>query len=226
MNRVAVARPMDACEKLLLSGPESLSDIELLTFFIQESSKQSPLELALEWMKKMGNLRDIINSDLKKYLQVSGLKSETFLQLQAAREISRRSDFIKLKKLCKISSTADSAIFLKRKLRDKRNEIVAALFLDSQYRLISYEELFHGSINATTVFTRPIIEKVLEHNAAALILAHNHPSGESKPSSHDLKLTRRIERALALVETKLLDHLVVGDNEIYSIMNHSSADCH
>ncbi len=101
----------------------------------------------------------------------------------------------------------------------------AALFLDSQHRVLAYEELFTGTINSATVHSRPIIERVLKLNAAAIILAHNHPSGLSDASHHDVEITERIRQALDLVDARLLDHLVIGDNEIYSIMSAMKWTC-
>ena len=101
-----------------------------------------------------------------------------------------------------------------------------ALFLDNQNRIITYEELFTGTINSATIHARPIIERALKLNAAGLILAHNHPSGVSDASQHDLAVTQRLQEALQLVDLKLLDHLVIGDNEVFSIMNSMKWVCH
>jgi DNA repair protein RadC len=147
------------------------------------------------------------------------------VQLQAAREICRRSDFITLQKETQLLNSEQTCAFLKRQLRDKKNEVFSALFLDSQHRLLAYEALFMGTINATTVHVRPIIERTLKLNAAALIIAHNHPSGLSDASHHDFAVTERIQQALDLVDARLLDHFVVGDNEIYSIMSTMKWSC-
>ena len=134
--------------------------------------------------------------------------------------------FIHLQKDIQITNSKQTYTFLKKKLRDYKNETFAALFLDNQNRVIAYEELFSGTINAATVHPRPIIERVLQLNAAAVILAHNHPSGASEASHQDLTVTARIRDALDLVDARLLDHIIIGDNEVYSIMAESKWVCH
>lgn len=149
-----------------------------------------------------------------------------YLQLQAAKEICRRSDFIHLQKTPLLNNSIETHTFLKRQLRDRKQETFVALFLDSQYRVISYEELFFGTINAASVHLRPIVERALALNAAAIIVAHNHPSGLSDPSDQDKLVTQRLREALELVDITLVDHLVVGDNEVYSIFSQEKWLCH
>lgn len=141
-----------------------------------------------------------------------------YVQLQAIKELCHRSDFIALQKETQITNTQQTYAYLKKRLRDYKNETFAALFLDNQHRIIAYEELFSGTINSATIHTRPIVERVLQLNAAALILAHNHPSGLSDASYEDIAVTERIREALELIDTRLLDHIVIGDNEVYSII--------
>lgn len=211
--------PLRVREKLLDSGAHSLSDAELLAVFISSgNAKKSCVELAQELLKQFGDLRSILNASLNNFSQVSGLGIVRYSQLQAARELCRRSDFISLQKEIQLTNAKQTGVFLKRKLRDKKNETLAALFLDSQYRVLTYEELFQGSINATSIHPRPIIERAITLNAAALVIAHNHPSGISDASPEDIQTTETLQQALKLVDVHLLDHLVIGDNEVYSIM--------
>lgn len=211
--------PFNLREKLLAKGVKSLSDPELLAVFISSGNRQkSCLQLAYELLAHLGDLRSVVNSDLQHFKQVTGLGEVRYLQLQAVIEICRRSDFIQLQKEFQIKNSHQAYHFLKKRLRDYKNETFAALFLDSQNRLVAYEELFSGTINAVTVYIRPIIELVFKYNAAALILAHNHPSGLSMASPQDLTLTQHLQEALSLIDVKLLDHIVIGDNEVYSII--------
>lgn len=213
-------RGLHVREQLLTRGAQSLSDSELLAVFISSGSgKRSCLQLAHDLIKHLGDMRAVLNTDLETFQQVPGLGLVRYVQLQAAKELCRRSDFICLQRDTQLLNSKQTYAFLKRQLRDKKNEVFAALFLDSQYRVLAYEELFTGSINAATVHSRPIIERVLKLNAAAIILAHNHPSGLSDASPHDMDVTERVRQALELVDARLLDHLVIGDNEIYSIMS-------
>ncbi len=226
MSVQPATRGLHVREKLLTQGAESLSDTELLAVFISSGSgKRSCVQLAHDLIKHLGDMRAVLNTDLPTFEQVPGLGLVRYVQLQAAREICRRSDFITLKKETQLLDSQQTYAFLKRQLRDKKNEVFAALFLDSQHRLLAYEELFTGTINATTVHSRPIIERTLKLNAAALIIAHNHPSGLSDASHHDVVITERIQQALELVDARLLDHLVIGDNEVYSIMSTMKWSC-
>lgn len=214
------SRGLNVREKLLTFGPQSLSDIELLAVFISSGSAQrSCMQLAHDLIQHFGDIRSVLTTDLKTFQQIPGLGLVRYVQFQAAREMANRSDFIDLKKETQLHSSQQTITFLKRQLRDKKNEVFAALFLDSQHRVLAYEELFMGTINSAMVHPRPIIERILKLNAAAVILAHNHPSGVSDASHHDLEVTERMRQALELIDTRLLDHLVIGDNEVYSIMN-------
>lgn len=220
-------QPLRLREKLTTIGAKNLSDAELLAIFISSgNSKKNCLQLANELISQVGDLRAILNADLKTFQQVSGLGLVRHLQLQAAREICLRSDFISLKKNIQVTNSEETHAFIKRQLRDRKNETFAALFLDSQHGVISYEELFHGTINAASVYVRPLVARALALNAASIIVAHNHPSGTPKPSKNDLKVTERLRAALELVDICLLDHLVIGDNDVFSITNQTSMRCH
>ena len=227
MTSLPLAQPLRLREKLLRQGAESLSDAELLAVFISSGNGQkSCLHLAFELLKHLGDLRAILNADQHSFIQVSGLGLVRYAQLQAVREICRRSDFIGLQKDIQLTNTEQTHRYLKRQLRDKKNETFVALFLDNQHRVLAYEELFTGTINRASVHPRPIVERVLRLNAAALILAHNHPSGLSDASEQDRQVTERLRHALDLVDVRLLDHLIIGDNEVYSIMNQMKWPCH
>lgn len=226
MTSQPVARDHRVREKMLLCGAEALSDTELLTIFISSgNANKSCVQLAHDLTTQVGDVRAIVNSDPKTFQQVSGLGIVRYLQLQAIRELCRRSDFISLKKNTSLSNTQEAYTFIKRQLRDKKNETFVALFLDSQHRVLTYEPLFTGTINKTSIYPRPIITRALALNAAAMIIAHNHPSGVSDPSPEDITATTRLQKALALVDVVLLDHLVIGDNEVYSIKSRIKFPC-
>jgi len=214
-------------EKLLTDGVKALSDTELLAVFISSgSSKRSCFQLASDLVNHLGDLRAVLNAEPQNFQQIQGLGAVRYLQLQAVKEICRRSDLISLKKESTLNNTRQTHAFLKRCLRDKKYETFVGLFLDSQHRVLAYEELFHGTINSASVHPRPIIDRVLKLNAAAVILAHNHPSGISDASIEDIAATDRMRQALDLVDARLLDHLVIGDNEVYSIMHQAKWICH
>ncbi len=214
-------------EKLITSGANTLSDAELLAAFISSgSAKRSCIQLAHDLIKRFGNMRTLLNADLSSFQQVPGLGLVRYVQLQAVREICCRSDFISLQNQTQLTNSKQACTFLKRKLRDKKNETFVALFLDNHYRLLTYEELFTGTINTASVHLRPIMERILSLNAAAVILAHNHPSGLCDASEQDNVLTQHVLQALKLIDVELLDHLVIGDNEVYSILHQLKWKCH
>jgi DNA repair protein RadC len=226
MTVVQPTRQLDLREKLLTNGVETLSDTELLAVFISSGSgKKSCLQLAFDLIKHLGDLRAVLNADPQSFKKVHGLGDVRYVQLQAVKEICRRSDFIYLQKETQITNSKQTYAYLKKRMRDYKNETFAALFLDNQHRIIAYEELFSGTINSATVHPRPIVERVLQLNAASVILAHNHPSGVSDASYQDLAVTERIRNALELVDARLLDHIVIGDNEVYSIIAESKSVC-
>lgn len=219
--------PLRLREKLATLGPDNLSDTELLAIFISSGSgKKSCLQLAQELIRHCGDLRAVINADPQTFKKINGLGDVRYLQIQAAREICRRSDFIALQKDTQLSNSQATFTFMKRQLRDQKNETFAALFLDNQHRVISYEELFHGTINSSSVHARPLVQRSLTLNAAAVIIAHNHPSGLPDPSQDDINVTQRLRHALDLIDVRLLDHLIIGDNEVYSIMSKTKWTCH
>lgn len=226
MTVVQSTRQLDLRERLLINGVQSLSDTELLAIFISSGSgKKSCVQLAADLLKQLGDLRAVLNADQHSFKQVHGLGDVRYVQLQAVKEICKRSDFIQLQKDTQITNSKQTYAFLKKRLRDYKNETFAALYLDNQHRIIAYEELFSGTINTATIYPRPIVDRVLQLNAAAIILAHNHPSGISDASHQDIAVTERIRDALELVDARLLDHIVIGDNEVYSIMAENKWIC-
>ena len=227
MTNTPSVPPLRLREKLAIQGAKHLTDTELLAVFSSSGSgKRTCLQLADDLMKHVGDLRTILNATPKTFQEVNGLGIVRYLQLQAAREICIRSDFIKLQKDIHLPNAYETHAFIKRQLRDRQNETFVALFFDSQHRVISYEELFQGTINSASVHPRPIVQRVLAVNAAAIIVAHNHPSGLCNASPQDLEITLRLRHALELVDVELLDHLIIGDNEVFSIVSQTKWDCH
>ncbi|TAL64501.1 MAG: JAB domain-containing protein [Legionella sp.] len=227
MKNVQPKQQLHLREKLLTYGVQAMSDTELLAVFISSGSgKKSCFQLANDLVDHLGDLRGVLNADPQNFKQIQGLGEVRYVQLQAVKEICRRSDFIQLQKEICLNNSHQTHVFLKRRLRDKKYETFVALFLDNQNRVLAYEELFHGTINSASVHPRPIVERVLRLNAAAVILAHNHPSGHSDASEEDMVVTQRLRQALDLIDTRLLDHLVIGDNEVYSIVHKAKWNCH
>lgn len=204
-------------EKLLARGPGFLSDAELLAIFLRTGvAGKTAVDLARELLGRFGSLRELLAADPESLVGIPGLGPAKYVQLQAALEIGRRFLGEKLIRGEALNSSQDTKHFLQAQLRDRESEVFCCLFLDNRHRVLSFEELFRGTLNGTAVYPREILKRALKHNAAAVILAHNHPSGVAEPSRADELLTTRLKEALALVDVRLLDHLVVGDGEMVS----------
>ena len=204
-------------EKLLQQGPAALSDAELLAIFIRTGVPgQTAVDVARTLLGRFGGLRELLAASPEELCETPGLGDAKYVQLQASIEIGRRFLAEKLKRDIALNSTQDTKYFLQAQLRDRQHEVFCVLFLDNRHRVLAFEELFRGTLNGTAVYPREIVKRALKHNAAAVILVHNHPSGVAEPSRADETLTQRLKEALALVDVRLLDHLVIGDGETVS----------
>jgi len=204
-------------EKMLLRGSAALSDAELLAIFLRTGiAGKSAVDLARDLLLEFGGLRWILEADREDFCRGRGLGDAKFCQLQAVLEMGRRH----LSESLDTGSVLDSPDLVRRyltcQLRHRQQEVFAALFLDSQNRLLRYEELFFGSVASASVYPREVVKKALALNAAALILCHNHPSGIAEPSDADERITKKLVAALDLVDIRVLDHMVVGDAEVVS----------
>jgi len=204
-------------EKLLSHGPQSLTDAELLAILLRTGTQgMNVLELADFLLREFGTLRSLFSSSKDHFCQHKGLGEAKYVQMQAALEITQRYLAETLKRGEALTSPQQTQLYLSCVLRDRQREAFYILFLDNQHRVIQDEILFEGTIDAASVYPREVVKRALHHNAAALILAHNHPSGIAEPSQADRRITNRLTDALALVDIRILDHFVVGDGEIVS----------
>jgi DNA repair protein RadC len=204
-------------EKLLGLGAEALSDAELLAVFVRSGVRgHTALDVSRALLTRFGDLRATLDADREAFCRVPGLGDAGFVALQAALELGRRYLESRLRRGTPLSSPTDTRRFLTARLRRHEHEVFACLFLDNRHRLIHFEELFHGTVNGASVHPRVIAKRALHHNAAAVIIAHNHPSGVAEPSHADRAITDRIRDAMALIDVRLMDHFVVGDGEIVS----------
>jgi DNA repair protein RadC len=198
-------------EKLLTKGPQSLSDAELLAIFLRIGVKgKSAVELARELLKRFGSLTALIGADLEGFTQINGLGAAKYVQLQAAVEMARRALAQEIKSGVNLSSPQAVRDYLRLTLQHKPVEVFMAILLDAQNRVIAAEELFTGTLTQTSVYPREVVKTALKHNAAAIIFAHNHPSGVAEPSRADEVLTQALKRALDTVDVRVLDHFIVG----------------
>jgi DNA repair protein RadC len=204
-------------EKLLSRGPSHLTDAELLAIFLRTGcAGKSAVDLARDLLQRFGSLRALLEAGQKEFCNAHGLGPAKFAQLQAVLEMAKRHLAEQLTREHVFTNVDNVRHFLTAQLRHKPHEVFAALFLDNQHRLLHYQELFHGTIDGASVYPREVVKRVLQVNAAAIIFAHNHPSGVSEPSQADRHITTQLRDALALVDVRVLDHFVVGDGEITS----------
>ena len=199
-------------EKLLQLGADALSESELLAIFLRTGTRgHSALDIARELLTHFGSLRALLVSTQQQALARPGLGPARYAALQAALELARRHYQELILSGPAMNNPDAVREFVRMKLRDLQHEVFCCLYLDNRHRVISFEELFRGTIDGATVHPREVVKSALASNAAAVILAHNHPSGVAEPSQADELITRRLKEALALVDIRLLDHLVVGD---------------
>jgi DNA repair protein RadC len=199
-------------EKLLEKGAAALTDAELLAILLRTGTPgHSAVDLARELLKSFQSLRKLIASDRQRFCAARGLGPARFAELQAVVEIGRRQLSETLHAGPCLASPRTTRDFLATRLRDLEHEVFCVLYLDKRHRLIQFEELFRGTIDGASVHPREVVKLALQKNSAAVIIAHNHPSGVAEPSQADELITQRVKAALALVDIRLLDHIIIGD---------------
>ena len=207
-------------EKLLRKGPEALSDAELVALFVRSGTRgRTAVDLARVAIVASGGLRGLLDLPWEDFCRLPGFGPARYVELQACLEIGRRHLATQLDRGEPLNSPDDTSRFLMAKLRHYPFEVFSCLFLDNRHRVIEFEELFRGTIDGTSVHPREVVRRALNHNAAAVIFAHNHPSGVAEPSHADRVITDRLISALAMVEVTVIDHLVVGDGECVSFVD-------
>lgn len=203
-------------EKLLQRGAQALTNAELLAIFLRTGTRgKTALDLAQDLLREFGDLRSLLGADQMQFCQAKGLGDAKYVQLQACVEMSRRYLRECLERGDALSSPDDTRNFLMSELSGRTYEVFSCLFLDNKHRVIKFEELFYGTIDGASVYPREVVRRALQHNAAALILAHNHPSGIAEPSQADIAITKKLKEAMSLIDVRVLDHFVIGDG--YSV---------
>lgn len=206
-------------EKLAQLGAAHLSDAELLAVLLGTGNQEhNALELSHHLQNHFGGLRGIFSASFSEFTEYCGLGLAKYARLQAGLELSRRHLQEEIMHHGPIKAAKDVKSFLLASLRKHSNEVFACFFLNRQHQLIAFEELFRGTLTYTSIHPREFIKRALHHNAAAVMLAHNHPSGDPTPSVADRSVTDTLQHCLALIEIKLLDHLIVGGTALYSVM--------
>ncbi|MBT8085653.1 MAG: DNA repair protein RadC [Woeseia sp.] len=204
--------------RLVKGGASGLSDAELLTAVLQLGSPYEVASgLSARLLNRFGSLRALLSADVPALQREPGVGAARSALLSAIPDLARRYYEQSLPVGEAIRSPTDTEAFLTAKLRDLPHEIFCCLYLDNRHRVLRFETLFRGTIDGTSVYPREVVKQALAANAAAIILAHNHPSGVAEPSQADERITRRLKAALDLVDIRLLDHLVVGDGSCTSL---------
>ncbi|WP_223668699.1 RadC family protein [Kangiella shandongensis] len=208
-------------ERLLRHGATSLSDAELLAIFLRTGTKgYNAVELSRHLLNEFGGLRQLLGASLKEFTQQPGMGAAKYCQLQASLELSKRYLQQNLRLNHSFSNPEQVKQFLSITLGHHKREQFMVLFLNNQHQLLSQDTLFQGTINSSEVHPRVVVEKALSYHAAAVILAHNHPSGCIDPSPSDRHITDKIQQALELMDIRTLDHIIIAHNKSYSFAEH------
>lgn len=208
-------------ERLIKHGAHILSDAELLAVFLRVGvSGKTAVDLGREMIAHFGSLNGLFAASLTEFSKLHGLGPAKYAQLQAVMELARRSISEELQVGEVLSSPSAVKQYLQLLLAKKPYESFAVLFLDVKNRLLAAEELFRGTLTHTSVYPREVVKAALAHNAASLILAHNHPSGAPEPSAADRALTGALKQALGLVDIRVLDHFIVAGRHVHSFAEH------
>src|SRR5262245_3925922 len=198
-------------EKLIAQGAGVLTDPELVAIFLRTGVRgRSAVDLARDLMNRFGSLSALLAADAAAMCSVTGLGTAKAAQLAAVMEVARRVLKEKLERGAALGSPQAVRDYLRLKLQERPHEIFVGVFLDAQNRVLAVEELFRGTLTQTSVYPREVVKRALYHNAAAVIFAHNHPSGIAEPSRSDETLTDAVKQSLALVDVKVLDQFVIG----------------
>jgi DNA repair protein RadC len=202
-------------EKLLSRGADALSDAELLAIFLRTGVRgRTAVDLARELLAGFGGLKHLLSASETEFCQQHGLGRAKYAQLQAVLEMARRHLMESLQRGDALCSPQQTRHYLSAQLQGCAQEVFACLFLDNRNRVISFDKMFYGTIDGASVYPREVVKLALKKNAAAVIFAHNHPSGIAEPSGADEHITRKLKEALALVDIRVLDHLIIGDTVV------------
>lgn len=211
----ALERPR---EKLIARGAQTLSDAELLAIFLRVGVRgKTAVDLARDLLNEYGGLRRLLELPCQQFCKSHGLGHAKYAQLQAVLEMGRRHLQETIIRADVMTNPTATRQYLIARLRQYQQEVFACLFLDTKHRVISFDELFHGSIDNATIYPREVVKRALDHNAAAVIFAHNHPSGVAEPSQADRHSTLQLIKALDLIQVRVLDHFIIGEERVVSM---------
>jgi len=218
MNHQPARVDLEPREKILLRGAATLSEVELLAILFQRGAQaHASMRFCDRLLSRFGGIRPLLSADSKDLSAALGVGTARLSILRALPELATRFFEASLPVGEAIRSPADTEQFLQARLRDLPHELFCCVYLDNRHRVLRFAEMFRGTIDGTSVYPREVVKEALAVNAAAVILAHNHPSGVAEPSQADERITRRLKSALELVDIRLLDHLIIGDGSSTSL---------
>jgi len=208
-------------DKLLRQGERSLSDAELLAVLLHSGYRDcNVMQMAASLIQQFDGLSGVMEADRANLLASPGIGLARYAQLRASLELARRQALSGLRGRDVLCSPQETRIFLQHHLGNRHREVFSCIFLDNQHGILCCEDLFLGTLDGAAVYPREVAVRALQHRAAAVIFAHNHPSGVAEPSSADRRITQRLGSALALLDIRVLDHIIVGRGDPYSFAEH------
>jgi DNA repair protein RadC len=208
-------------EKLLAKGPAALSDAELLAIFLRTGiAGKTAVDIAREQLQRFGSLGKLFAATEAAFCEGNGLGPAKYVQLQAVLEMSKRYLCENMQATDAFSSPNDVKNYLRAHFKNLSHEVFCCLYLDTQNKIIQFEQLFRGTLDSASVYPREVAKQALVQGAKSVMLVHNHPSGHAQPSQADKSITQQIKNALALLDITVLDHFIVGDPDIFSFAEH------
>jgi DNA repair protein RadC len=215
-KRVRALLVDSALSRLIEQGPHSLTEVELISIILRLHARNRAHDRAVEILLHFGSVRSLMTATLEQ-AKAAGLTPLQYGIVHAGAELTRRHYQELMTHGPALANPRATREFLRMRLRDLPHEVFAVVYLDNRHRVIGFEEMFRGTIDGSSVHPREVVKHALARNAAAIILAHNHPSGVAEPSQADEFITRRLKEALGLVDIRVLDHLIVGDGACESL---------
>jgi DNA repair protein RadC len=208
-------------EKLLQRGAHALTDAELLAIFLRTGTPgRSAVDMARDLLDEFGSLQHLLAADRKRFCASRGLGDAKYVQLQAVLEMARRHFAEVIQRDSALTNPDATRAYLSAQLRGHAYELFGCLFMDNQHHVIAWEILFRGTLDSTSVYPREVVQRALYHHAAAVIFAHNHPSGLLQASQADRLITEKLRHALGLLDIRVLDHFIIGNGPPYSFAEH------
>ncbi|MEE8340953.1 MAG: DNA repair protein RadC [Candidatus Neomarinimicrobiota bacterium] len=222
INKSNIGHRQRLRERFLKSGLQGFQDYEIVELLLTLGTPRSDCkQSAKDALKKFGSLNAVLEADPKELQEINGIGPNNVFGLKLSQTVARRYLADRIIGRDIVTSSDEVLDYLKHNFRNKTQEIFCVLYLNGRNEIISMEELFHGSLTTSVVYPREVVKKTLKQNAAALIFVHNHPSGNPNPSQEDIKITKKLQEAVATIDVKVQDHLIIAGNGFYSFADNN-----